>query len=124
MSNFKPPTDGERAYLNQIPMTRVLLNEDDEAVHPMRFSADSDVIRQIECVWVRNDGWSIAAALTLKIQARNLWHDDWVGVWNRASDGIFTYDDLTQTHTRLASRIDFCGHCGNGKPCDCGIETA
>ena len=99
------PKSGDITPLSMIPITRILLNEDGHAVPPTETLLKNI---PIGTVWVRNDGWSIASGFILRIKARNLWHSQWVGVWNRIADepgfpDRFEYTDLTQDETKLAS---------------------
>lgn len=83
--------------LDMIKPCRVLINEEGEAISYERW-VNRGAYPDVECVWVRNDGWTLAASFVLAIPARNLWYKEWVGVWNRVANdhgGLFQYKDLT-----------------------------
>ncbi len=74
--------------LEVIEPRRVLINCDGEALSPRRAEREHGIVS--DCVFVRNDGWTLGAPASLKDVARNLWAGDWREVWTRESNGKWT----------------------------------
>lgn len=55
--------------------SRIIINDQGEA-RPLR----KEDIQQVEVVFVRKDGWSLAAPDHLIEVARKMWDDEWVAV--------------------------------------------
>jgi hypothetical protein len=87
--------------IEEIKPTRCLVNAEGEAISFLQY--ESRGLPTLAVVWVRKDGWMFAAPHHLSIAARNLWHTEWAGVYNRVGGTKdFTYNDLTGKENRLA----------------------
>ena len=61
--------------------TRVLINEEGEAVPPAR-AMDIPGMKKISVVFIRDDGWSLGAPEHLRHVAEEMWQDQWIGYAN------------------------------------------
>jgi len=88
-----------RKLLDDIRPTRHLVTRDGEAISHSQWKTRTDGYPLPLVIWVRNDGWTLAAEAGLEIPARNLWYKEWVGVWNLVYDApqqdTYEYHDLT-----------------------------
>jgi hypothetical protein len=79
--------------------TRVVINGAGEAVPPFRARRDYNVHPDI--IFVRDDGWMLAAPIHFQEIAERMWKDEWVAVFTRGSWDPIPYDQWKEQQNAL-----------------------
>lgn len=71
--------------------TRVVVSADGEAVPSARARQEFGVTPDV--IFIRKDGWSLGAPMSLALVAERMWEDEWLGVLRRPSNAVKYYSD-------------------------------
>lgn len=82
------------ATLDRIAPVRVMYNAlaATSLAHAVRdFEVNPD---EISVIYVRNDAWTLAAPAKYEEEARLMWSAEWIGLWRRTPEGLFTWEPI------------------------------